>query len=129
MKAQTFISKKLNEDGRKELMSLIKGVYYQTDSNTAKLISGKLIEKYLPVYPSAVKCFQEDLVSYLSYMKYPSCHHRYIRTENLLERTFAEQKRKTKVIPRFFSEKSCMNLVFGTMILISDKWRNLKMKD
>lgn len=123
------ISNKLNEEGRRELMPLIKDVYYQTDYDTAKLIAGKLIEKYLPVYPSAVKCFQEDLESCLNHMKFPSGHHRYIRTTNLLERTFAEQKRRTKVIPRFFSEKSCMKLVFGTMIRISDKWRDLKMSD
>jgi transposase-like protein len=60
-------------------------------------------------------------------MKFPAGHHKYIRTTNLLERTFAEQKRRTKVIPRFFSEKSCMKLVFGTMIRISDKWREISM--
>ena len=110
------ISNKLDEEGRRELMPLIKDVYYQTDYDTAKLIAGKLIDKFLPVYPSAVKCFQEDLESCLNHMKFPSSHHRYIRTTNFLERTCAEQKRRTKVIPRFFSEKSCMKLIFGTMI-------------
>lgn len=123
------ISNKLNEEGRRELMPLIKNVYYQTDKETAELIAGKLIDKYLPAYPSAIKCFQEDLDSCLNYMKFPAGHHRYIRTTNLLERTFAEQKRRTKVIPRFFSEKSCMKLVFGTMIRISDKWREISMSE
>ena len=123
------ISNKLIEEGRRELMPLIKDVYYQTDYDTAKLTAGKLTEKFLPVYPSAAKCIQEDLESCLNHMKFPSGHHRYIRTTNLLERAFAEQKRRTKVIPRFFSEKSCMKLDFGTMIRISDKWRDLKMSD
>lgn len=123
------IANRLNEEGRRELLPLIKSVYYQTDHETAKIIAAKLIEKYLPVYPSAIKCFQEDLECCLNYMKFPAGHHRYIRTTNLLERTFAEQKRRTKVIPRFFNEKSCIKLVFGTMIRISDKWRKIQMSD
>jgi putative transposase len=44
-----------------------------------------------------------------------------------LERAFVEQKRRTKIIPRFFDEKSCLKLVYATMIRISHKWRRVKM--
>ena len=33
---------------------------------------------------------------------------RRIRTTNLLERSFLEQRRRIKTIPRFFTEKSCL---------------------
>lgn len=71
----------------------------------------KLIDDYSSEYPSAIKCFQEDLDSCLNFMKFPVGHHLFIRTTNLLERTFEEQKRRTKTIPRFFDEKSCIKLV------------------
>ncbi len=56
-------------------------------------------------------------------------YHRFIRTTNLLERTFEEQKRRTKTIPRFFDEKSCIKLVYGTMIRVSEKWKKIKMTE
>jgi transposase-like protein len=123
------ISNKLNEEGQQEVMQLIKDVYYQTDREIAKMISMKVIDDYSSKYPSAIKCFQEDLDSCLNFMKFPVGHHRFIRTTNLLERTFEEQKRRTKTIPRFFDEKSCIKLVFGTMIRVSEKWKRMKMTE
>ncbi len=123
------ISNKLNEEGQRVLMPLIKDVYYQTDEKIAKMIAMKLIDDYSSTYPSAIKCFQEDLDCCLNFMKFPAGHHRFIRTTNLLERTFEEQKRRTKIIPRFFDEKSCIKLVYGTMIRVSEKWKKIKMTE
>lgn len=49
----------------------------------------------------------DDLEACLAFLKYPTIHHSRIRTINLLERDFAEQRRRAKIIPHFFSEKSC----------------------
>jgi putative transposase len=38
-----------------------------------------------------------------------------MRTTNLIERTFAEQRRRTKIIPHFRDERSCLKLVFATL--------------
>jgi transposase-like protein len=46
-----------------------------------------------------------------------------------LERAFVEQKRRTKIIPRFFDEKSCLKLVYATMVRVSQKWRRVKMAE
>jgi len=121
------ISNKLNEEGHEELIPLIRNVYYSTNEKVAKLSAMEIINEYSSQYPSAIKCFQEDLDSCLNFMKFPKGHHNFIRTTNLLERTFEEQKRRTKVIPRFFDERSCMKLVFGTMIRVSNKWKKIKM--
>lgn len=123
------IANKLSEEGQRKLMPLIKDVYYQTDHAIATMIAMKLIDDYSSEYPSAIKCFQEDLDSCLNFMKFPVGHHRFIRTTNLLERTFEEQKRRTKTIPRFFDEKSCIKLVYGTMIRVSEKWKKIKMTE
>lgn len=123
------IANKLNEEGRQRLLPLIKDVYYQTDHAIATMIAMKLIDDYSSEYPSAIKCFQEDLDSCLNFMKFPVGHNRFIRTTNLLERTFEEQKRRTKTIPRFFDEKSCIKLVYGTMIRVSEKWKKIKMTE
>jgi transposase-like protein len=54
-------------------------------------------------------------------------HRKAIRTTNLLERTFEEEKRRTKVIPRFFDEKSCLKWVFATLIRVSQRWQRIRM--
>lgn len=121
------ISNKLNEQGQEELMPLIRNVYYSTNEKVARLSATEIINEYSATYPSAIKCFQEDLDCCLNFMIFPKGHHQFIRTTNLLERTFEEQKRRTKVIPRFFDERSCIKLVFGTMIRVSNKWKKIKM--
>jgi putative transposase len=62
-------------------------------------------------------------------MAFPPGHHKHIMTTNLLERAFVEQKRRTKIIPRFFDEKSCLKLVYATMVGASHKWRRVKMSE
>jgi hypothetical protein len=50
-------------------------------------------------------------------------------TTNLLERAFVEQKRRTKIIPRFFDKKSCLKLVYASTVRASQKWRRVKMNE
>jgi transposase-like protein len=123
------ISNKLPQNVLEEIMHKIRTVYYQTDKEIAMVYAGKVIKEYASLYPSAIKCFQEDLDSCLVYMDFPSGHHKYIRTTNLLERCFEEQKRRTKVIPRFLDETSCLKLIYATLIRVSDKWRRIKMSE
>jgi len=48
-------------------------------------------------------------------------HHKRIRTTNLIERAFAEQRRRTKTIPRFWDEKCCLKLVFATHLVDANR--------
>lgn len=121
------IADKLSRQGMDELLPKIKNVYYQTDKEVALIAATKVIETYSEKYPSAIKCFQDDLESCLAHLDFPMGHHRHIRSTNLIERCFLEQKRRTKVIPRFLDEKSCLKLVYATLIRVSEKWRRVKM--
>jgi putative transposase len=121
------ISNRLSEEGRMTVIPKIREVFYQSDKELAMLLAGKVIENFAEKYPSAIKCFQDDLEHSLTFMKYPQGHHDFIRTTNVLERAFEEQRRRTKVIPRFFDETSCITLVFATLIRVSEKWKKIKM--
>ncbi len=110
-----------------ELYPRIRSVFYQTDAEIARLSTGKIIDEYAEKYPSAIKCLQEDFETCIQHMALPAGHHKRIMTTNLLERAFGEQKRRTKTIPRFFDEKSCLKLVYATMFRASQKWRRVKM--
>ena len=36
-----------------------------------------------------------------------------------------EERRRTKTIPRFFNEKSCLKLVHATLIRAADSWQRI----
>ena len=60
---------------------------------------------------------------------YPACHRKYVRTTNLIERSFQEEKRRTKVFPQHQHEKAAMGFVFGVLIRVTDKWQRVKMTE
>lgn len=121
------IRNKLPQDVIDELYPQIRSVFYQTDAEIAKMYAAKIIDEYAEKYPSAIRCLQEDFDACIQHMAFPAGHQKHIMTTNLLERAFGEQKRRTKIIPRFFDEKSCLKLVYATMIRASQKWRRVKM--
>jgi len=79
--------------------------------------------------PAAMRCFQDDLEACLVYLHCPLAHHKSIRTTNLLERAFQESRRRTKVIPKFFTEKACLKLVFSALWKTSQRWRKVTMTE
>ena len=51
------------------------------------------------------------------HLRYPTTHRRRWRSTNLLERSLAEVKRRSKVIGRFPGETSCLTLVWAVLDL------------
>jgi len=51
-------------------------------------------------YTAAAKCLADDLDALVVHLRYPTTHRRRWRSTNLLERSLAEVKRRTKVIGR-----------------------------
>jgi putative transposase len=58
--------------------------------------------------PSAVACVTNDLASLTVHLRFPTEHWHRIRHSNLIERTFGETRRRTKVIGRLPGETSCL---------------------
>jgi putative transposase len=52
-------------------------------------------------YSAAAKCLADDLDALVVHLRYPTRHRRRWRSTNLLERSLAEVKRRTKLIGRF----------------------------
>jgi putative transposase len=59
----------------------------------------------------------DDLDALAAHLRYPTRHRRRWRSTNLLERSLAEVKRRTKVIGRFPGETSCLTLVWAVLDL------------
>jgi putative transposase len=86
----------------------------------------KVVEKYEKKFPEAMRILSKDLESCLTALRVPLKHRRVVRTTNLLERLFGENRRRTKVIPHFFQEGAAMKLIFATLMAASRKWRGVE---
>lgn len=89
----------------------------------------KMVETYQASYPSFVKCLLDDYEAALNVLRLPRRHQIHIRTTNLVERTFVEERRRTKIIPQFLTEKSCLKLVFSVLYRVSLRWRKIPMSE
>lgn len=71
-----------------------------------KQLARDFIARHRSTYPSLTKAFEDDLDALLNHLKLPINHRKSVRTDNLAERGFEEGRRRTKIIPRFLTEKS-----------------------
>ena len=73
-------------------------------------------------FPEACRCLLDDADASLNPLSVPQRHHPYVRTSNLAERAFEEERRRTKVIPHLWDESSVVKLVFAVLIRVSERW-------
>ena len=117
---------KVPDEQRETIKRLLFDIRDAPDHETGKRRAEAFIEQYKGKLPSAVACFADDLEASLNHLKLPSLHHKSIRTTNLAERGFEEERRRSKVIPRFRTEKECLKLVFATLWRASERWLKVK---
>jgi putative transposase len=86
-----------------------------------------IIADYRTAYPSAMAVVERDLDALVAHPRFPSEHRKRISTTDLLERTFVEVRRRTKVIGRFPGETSVLSLIWAVLELSSRGWRGVKM--
>jgi|TARA_B100002003_G_scaffold245106_1_gene272360 transposase-like protein len=85
----------------------------------------EFLEKFSKEFPGLCKCLTEDLEALLAHLQLPWRLRKFARTTNLIERSFVEERRRTKTLPRFFSEKSCLKLVYAVLIRAAARWQNI----
>ena len=74
------------------------------------------IEKYKPIYPTAIDCLQRDLDACLTFYDFPREHWQTIRTTNVIERLFLEvKKRSHKMAAPFRNEDSCLLMFYAVI--------------
>lgn len=84
-----------------------------------------LMERYEGSYPTAIRSFRDDLDASLAHLRLPPAFRRCVRTTNLIERGFGEERRRTKTVPRFFDERSCLKLAFAALTRSARRWRRV----
>jgi len=123
------VTDKVPDNVRAEIKNAVRAAYYAPNGEVANMIAADVLKTYQSNYPAAMRSFQDDWEASIAYLRCPAIHHKRIRTTNLLERSFLEERRRTQTIPRFFSEKSCLKLVFATLWRASQRWQGVRMSE
>lgn len=110
-----------------QMKRLIHQVFRAPSHGQALKRGRALIAQFRDRYRAAMECLERDLEECVTYLRFPSVHHIRIRTTNRLERLNGEGRRRTKVIPRFPTERSCLSLLFASLVAASKRWRGVKM--
>jgi putative transposase len=112
------IRSKLSADDAPEVLAHIRAIRDAANCEAGRAMAAQVIETFADRFPSAMACLSDDLGASLAHLKLPVRHRVSARTTTLLERSFEEERRRTKVIPRLLDEKSAMKLVFATLMRV-----------
>jgi putative transposase len=110
----------------------LKARWWQVFDDAASVADGRrgleaIVADYRAAYPSAMAVITDNLDALVAHLRWPSEHRKRIRSTNLLERTFVEVRRRTKVIGRFPGETSALSLIWAVLELSSRGWRGVVM--
>jgi putative transposase len=91
----------------------------------ATVLRDDFVHVYERDLPAAVRCFLDDFEACIAHLRFPLRHRKVVRTTNLLERLFVEERRRTKIVPHAFGERPVLKLMYAAVIRAADRWRGL----
>jgi putative transposase len=120
---------KVPEDLWPEFKARAVACYQAASPALARLLRDDIAATYGKDLPSAVACLDDDFEACIAQLRFPLGHRRAIRTTNLLERLFGEERRRTKVIPHAFGERAVLKLMYAALIRAAERWRGLRITE
>ena len=121
--------KQVPEDVWPEFRAHAMACYQAPSPALARLLRDDIVATYGHDLPSAVACLNDDFEACIAHLRFPLGHRRAIRTTNLLERLFGEERRRTKVIPHAFGERAVLKLMYAALIRAAERWRGIKISE
>ncbi len=116
-----------------ELWPEVKGqahaAYRASSPALARLTRDEFVKRFETELPSATRCFLDDFEACIAHLRLPIAHRRAIRTTNMLERLFGEERRRTKVIPHAFGERAVLKLMYASLIRASQTWQRVAINE
>ena len=92
----------------------------------ARSLKDEVTARFEKTLPAAVACFLDDFEACVAHLRFPLNHRKTIRTTNVLERLFEEERRRTKILPHAFGERPLLKLMYAAAIRASSRWRGIK---
>lgn len=120
---------KVPDDSRAEVKAFLEAVRDAPTEEAGQEAAGDVLDRFGERFPAAMRSFSDDLEASLAHLMVPVRHRKCVRTTNLIERSFVEERRRTKTLPYFMTEKSCLKLVFSTVWRASFRWQLIRMSE
>jgi putative transposase len=120
---------KLPEDAVDEFREAATAAYQAPSPAMARALRADLVERFAKDYPSAVACFEEDFEACIAQLHCPPGQRRLVRTTNLLERLFREERRRVKAVGTLFGERPVLKLMYASLVRASDRWSRVNISE
>lgn len=114
------LQSKVQEADWPELRVHVRACYEAPSLELARALRQDVVKRFRDRLPAAMACFEDDFDACIA-------HRKVIRTTNLLERLFVEERRRSKIIPNVFhGERPVLKLMYAALIRASEHWRGLR---
>jgi transposase-like protein len=123
------LASKVPEDVWPDFKARAAACYQAASPGLARMLREDIKTTYDRDLPSAVACLEDDFEACIAHLRFPLGHRRAIRTTNLLERLFGEERRRTKVIPHAFGERAVLKLMYAALIRAAERWRGIRISE
>ncbi len=120
---------KVPQEVRPLLKPCLEAIRDAPDIERGRRLVAEVVERFGREYPSAMGSLQEDLEASLAHLRLPAAHRRHVRTTNLVERSFEEERRRARVLPCCRSERECLKLVLAVLWRASERWRRVRFSE
>jgi putative transposase len=120
---------KVPEERWREVKAQATACYQAPSPMVARLLKEEFVKRYERELPSATACFLNGFEASIAHLRLPIAHRRAIRTTNLLERLFGEERRRTKVLPHAFGERAVLKLMYASLIRAAQTWKRVVISD
>jgi transposase-like protein len=85
-------------------------------------------KKWHRISERAVSCIENDLEELLSFFTFSESHWKKIRTTNVIERSFREVRRRTRVFSCFSNKESCDRIIYAIFTYLNNRWKEHPIK-
>jgi putative transposase len=111
-----------------EVKRAVHRIFYAACLDDARDEARQFLSRYNRELPTACETLARHLEECLTFYRFPERHWKHIRTSNVIERSFKEVKRRTRVVGRFPNETSALVMVFSLLEEEMVKWQTVRMR-
>ena len=123
------LAAKVPEDVWPDFKARVQAAYQALSRAIARELAAGIVADYGREQERGVAYFMDDFEACIAHLRFPVTHRRAIRTTNLLERLFVEERRRLKIIPNALGERPVLKLMFGALIRAAERWRSVKVTE
>lgn len=120
-----YLRKQYQEPCMKQAASIYKAKNKQEALNHYRVWRKTWIKRA----PKAVVCLERDIDNLLNFYEHPREHWKKIRTTNVIERSFREVRRRTRVFSCFSNMASCDRIIYAIFTHLNNQWKECPLKE